>query len=224
MTVHTLRTLMKFAGAVGAVAGIAFFSPSAEASTITETISFNNLANPGATTVGEGSNLNFNYSTNLGGDTQALVNAGTAQNPLWVLEDGNNTNWNGSAGQLSMVGGGSFSVLSMEIANFGGNWGGGAGGLSGFGWRVGLDSNKWPNVTLDTASTSFQSFDLSSYAGLQDITSLFTNIVSNVYAGNNFAIENVTVQYEAAVPEPAALSLLGFGLAGLWRMRRPRSA
>ena len=193
--------------------------PAAQAGVVTETIDFNNIAanTTISSTIAVGPSLNFDYGTGPYPYYQEAIDNGGGN---IVMVDGSPGPF-GADASLTMVGGGAFSVLSIDIANLPTQSdGGGTGGLNGGGYRIGLDN---PTTTLGLAlsptSSTFETIDLSGYTSLQNITGFYTNIVSDQSLG--FAIDNIVVQF-TTVPEPTSMALLGSALIGFGAIRRRR--
>jgi hypothetical protein len=177
------------------------------------TIDFNNLVpGPVAGAVPVGGGL---LSYDVAGQAAFDIGGGNI-----VMVDVDPTDASGNAGLLSLVGGGTFNVLSIDIADLTDDpaGGGGIGGLNGFGFRIGLDPG---DHAFSPTSSTFTTIDLSGLADFQNIATFAVNIVSFL-PEDNFAIDNIVVEVQQ-VPEPAALVLLGLGALGIIRARHTRS-
>lgn len=199
-----------------AALGLAGVTPAAHAVLITETINFNNIANGtfNGVNLAVGTGLGFHYGPPPFGALQQAVDIGGGN---IVMVDGNRFDSNGAAATLTRIGGGLFSVLSIDIADLTGNPGGGGGfgGLSGSGFRIGVDPG---GFSFSPNSAAFSTITLN----LLNTGAFYTNIVSGG-SSDNFAIDNIVVQYDNGVPEPASLALFGLGLAAFGFARRKKA-
>jgi hypothetical protein len=152
----------------------------------------------------------FTLTPQLGvSSTPQIANVGGT----YVLESTSNIGSAGADTYLTMTNGGTFSMVSVEVAALGGDTGtfgiavastsGGAESLARYGSRFGVP-----------LSTSFTFETLSDYSGLSNVTTIDLDPVSD--NGDNFAVTAITVSYtQVDAPEPAAIGLFSVGLAGL---------
>ena len=117
---------------------------------------------------------------------------------------------------LTRADGGTFTLLSVQAAVLGGDSGT-------YGIAIVNPSNGPAGfflgqyLTGTPAPSTFTFYDLSGNASLANTTAINLDPVSE--NGNNFAIAEITVSYEA-IPEPATAAVLGLGVAGLLARRR----
>lgn len=206
---------------LGAFLGTALLVPAtASAIIVTETITFDSLS--AGTTVGSGFSFGAFQYTNVGGfggnQRAVAVPGGIA------MADFDRNDFNGAAAGLSRVGGGIFDVLSIDIADLTNNsgGGGGTGGLSGSGFRIGLQTNLGGSTqSFSPTSSTFSTVSLAGDTGYTGASDFFVNIVSQG-SFDNFAIDNIVVRYDNGVPAPAPATALlaGAGLLFLGLRRR----
>ena len=212
--------MTRYRKALFSLVAVLFIAPlSAQATLITRTIDFNSFADgylfPGATPVDLGSGFQF---TAVFGDVLQARDIGGGE---IVLVDHNPRDSSGSSEILSRADGQAFSILSFDIADLTNNssGGGGTGGLAGSGFRIGFSGNG--DTQYSPTSSTFTTIDVSTNAIFQDRAWFGVNIVS-LLPDDNFAIDNIVVQY--TVPEPASIALMGLGLVGLGFARRKKAA
>ena len=160
----TVRGLAKRARPVSTAALIfGLLAVATPASAAIITIDFNNLApGPvvGAQPVAGGLaiyNVNGQAAFDIGGGNIVMV-------------DVNPNDASGNVGVLSLLGGGTFQVLSIDIADLTNDpeGGGGQGGQNGFGFRIGLDPG---DHAFSPTSSTFTTIDLSGIADFQNMIS-----------------------------------------------------
>ena len=213
--------MTRYRKALLSLVAVLFIAPlSAQATLVTRTLDFNSFADgylfPGPTPVDLGSGFQF---TSVFGDVLQARDIGGGE---IVLVDHNPTDSFGASEILSRSDGQVFSVLSFDIADLTNNpsGGGGTGGLVGSGYRIGFSGNG--DTQYSPTSSTFTTIDVSTNAIFQELDWLGVNIVSLLARGDDFAIDNIVVQY--TVPEPASIALMGLGLAGLGFARRKKAA
>jgi hypothetical protein len=138
-------------------------------------------------------------------DTTTIQNVGgTDQN---VLVDGNPNDQFGTSTEITLTGGGEFSLISLDVANLD-NPGSGLPE----GYRIDVQGGKADDGYAPTSST----FSTESPTDLTNIKGVIVNIVSS--NGATFAVDNIVVTPSAitpSVPEPSAFLLLVTILAGV---------
>ena len=146
--------------------------------------------------------------------TPKIVNA----NGIYALESTSNIGAAGADTYLTMVNGGTFSMVSVEVAALGGDYGTYGIAIAGPNGGIVVGSNYGIPV-----SSNFTLQDLTGIMGLSDQSSIDLDPVSD--NGNNFAISAITVSYTTTdVPEPATIGLFGLGLTGLIAARRRQTS
>lgn len=208
MDLH-VTAIARFAGAALIAASLAYAPHAARATIVTLDLS---LLGTGAFTTAqylEG----FVLTPNLGPSSiPQIVNSGGYYN----LQSTSSIGAGGADTLLTRADGGTFTLLSVQAAVLGGDSGT-------YGIAIVNPSNGPAGfflgqyLTGTPAPSTFTFYDLSGNASLANTTAINLDPVSE--NGNNFAIAEITVSYEA-IPEPATAAVLGLGVAGLLARRR----
>jgi len=159
--------------------------------------------------------------TVLGGDFVLTPTLGASSIPqigydngVYSLQSTNSVFSGGADTNLTRADGGTFSLLSVDVAAL-------LGDNSAWGIAIGNYDTDFILVGANYGSPLSQSWmtlDLTSFYFLQNVTSVTLDPVS---IGPNFSIAAIVVAYDP-IPEPATAGLLGAGLFGLGLMRRRR--
>jgi hypothetical protein len=158
------------------------------------------------------------------GDNVTIQNVGGAN--VNAIVDGQPSDVFGSQIVITRTDGGVFSLVSFDLANLNNPTGQPP-------FTVGTGSGFRVEVTgspggIDAYSSGSSTFFSVFPPDLNNITALGVNLVSFTPAQLTFAIDNIVLSAPAAVPEPASMTLLGVGVAGLlgygWRRRRAAKA
>jgi hypothetical protein len=159
------------------------------------------------------------YFVRIFGGEQVTRNIGGSNGNVAV--DGNLFDGSGATQVIYRFDGGVFSVASFEMADLSGNpaGGGGTGGTSGSGYRIGFTGRS--DIAYSPTSSIFTVVDVSSNPVFQDILSLGVNIVS-LSGQDDFALDNI-VLVRSEVPEPSTLVVFGLGTLYLTRRSRHKS-
>ena len=201
---------MRF-GRLSAVVGLVLahaFAPVAGAQTITfdgyENDIFGDEFTGNGTSTGTHSGFTFTSSVDHFHfiDCCSVVSNGTSN--LLMDRDGTVT--------MTQTGGGLFDLLGLLA--YGYDQPATALTITGFFGAGGSITNTFAGLN----ASSFTSISLAGYNGLSSV------VFDGVGGGGQFGLENISVAPSTTVPEPATMTLLGFGLAGVAFARRKRRA
>jgi hypothetical protein len=145
------------------------------------------------------------------GDQVTVQNVGGTN----VLVDGQPNDVFGSEMLITRTAGGTFNLVSFDLANLDNPGGGVVSVGSGSGFRVELDGG----AAADAYSSGSSTFTTVAPGNLTGITGLFVNFVSFSPEALTFAADNIVLS-SSSVPEPFSLALLGIGVVGLGLVRR----
>ena len=201
-------TIRCAAGAVIALAAV-FASTASRATTVTVTLDLSSLST--GSFIGPLYSDGFILTPLLGAASTPRIGY---DNGIYSLQSTSNVPAGGADTFLTMANGGTFSLVSVEVAALGGDNGTYGIGIGSVGGGITYGSNY--GIPL---SSSFTFEDFAGVAGLSNETSIDLDPVSD--NGSNFAISAITVSYTPVdAPEPATIGLFGMGLAGLAAARR----
>lgn len=151
------------------------------------------------------------------GDQVNILNVGGSN----VLVDGAPADVFGSQMLITRTAGGTFNLVSFDLANLQ-NPGYGVFPVgTGGGFRVELDGA--PGGVADAYTTGSSTFTTVTPGNLTGLTSLYINFVSFTEESLDFAMDNIKLSANA-VPEPVSLTLLGIGVIGLGVVRRGKGS
>jgi hypothetical protein len=215
MKLPTLRSRCKTVAAVAiTVAATVLPVAGARAGLVTVTLNLNSL--PTGRLSGPVTVDGFTISPN-GASYTKIVNV----NGTNTLQSSDSQPGSGTGDILTMAGGGTFSLVSVALADAGNN---GAVGINienaltgvGFSYGSGYASNANYGGPL---TSTFTTYNYSTDSEFQNGTQFLIGIVDY---NSGDAVENITVSY-TSTPEPASLTLLGAGVAGVGWLRRRKA-